>query len=329
MTKLDTVRWGIVGCGDVCEVKSGPALYKTEHSKLVAVMRRNQDKAKDFAARHGVPKWYGDAVDIINDHEINAIYIATPPHMHAAYTRMAAAAGKPVYVEKPMARTYEECREMIRVCEEADVPLFVAYYRRCLPNFLKIKQLIEEGAIGEVRLVNIEMYRFVAQDFIENLEDNWRVKPEIAGGGIFYDLASHQLDYLDYIFGPVTKVEGIAANQAGLYEAEDIVSASFEFSNGVVGTGIWCFTTAELAAKERTYIIGSKGVIHFRYFGNPEVILENERGKQTFKLDYPQHIQQPLIQKIVEELRGIGTSPSTGVSGARTNRVMEQIVRNR
>src|SRR5690554_1696255 len=132
------VRWGIIGVGNVCEVKSAPAMNIIPNSRLVAVMRRNGEKAKAYAERHGVSQWYDNADDLINDPEVNAIYIATPPNAHAALTQKAAQAGKPVYVEKPMARTYQECMDMVKICEKAQVPLFVAYYRRALPNFLKI-----------------------------------------------------------------------------------------------------------------------------------------------------------------------------------------------
>ena len=136
----DTVKWGILGVGDVCEVKSAPAMQLIKNSELVAVMRRNGAKAKDYARRHQVPKWYDKAEDLIHDPDVNAIYIATPPNAHCELTIKAAEAGKPVYVEKPMARTFSECEQMIAACKKANVPLYVAYYRRMLPNFLKLKQ---------------------------------------------------------------------------------------------------------------------------------------------------------------------------------------------
>jgi predicted dehydrogenase len=327
-TKMDEVRWGIIGVGDVCEVKSGPAFNLVNHSKLVAVMRRSAKKAANYAKRHNVPKWYDDAENIINDPEINAIYIATPPDSHMKYTQMAASAGKPVYVEKPMARTYDECLKMVETCKNAGVPLFVAYYRRRLPNFLKIKELVQDGIIGDIRLVNIKLYKTLHPDIVGASEnkDNWRIYPEIAGGGYFYDLASHQLDFLDYLFGPVVEAKGLAHNQAGLYPAEDIVSGSFYFRNGVVGQGTWCFTTSKVSSLERTTIIGSKGQISFSYFGDGSVTLETEqKGKETIPFMLPRHIQLPLISTIVGDLRGEDECPSTGLTGARTNWVMEKL----
>lgn len=321
------VRWGIIGCGDVCEVKSAPAMNKIPDSKLVAVMRRDAAKAADYAKRHQVPKWYTNAADLINDPEVNAIYIATPPDSHAEYTAMAAAAGKPVYVEKPMARSYEECQAMIASCEAHQVPLFVAYYRRTLPQFLKVKALIDDQAIGDVRLVSLELFQSIDPGIVRGLENNWRVDPAIAGGGYFYDLASHQLDYLDYLLGPIEKAHGFKTNQAGLYQAEDLVTANFVFQNGVFGTGAWCFTAGKPAVKEESKIIGSKGQITFHFFTDAKVTLETAAGKEVFDFTLPAHIQQPLIEQIVAELLGKGTAPSNGVSAARTNWVIDQICR--
>ncbi|MDA0196135.1 MAG: Gfo/Idh/MocA family oxidoreductase [Bacteroidetes bacterium] len=325
---MDEIKWGIIGCGDVCEVKSGPAFDRIEGSRLVAVMRRNGDKAKDYAERHCVPKWYDDADNLINDPNVNAIYIATPPSTHIEHTLKAAAAGKPVYVEKPMAKTHEESLLMIEACEKANVPLFTAFYRRSLPNFLKVKSIIESGLIGDVRYVNVKLNKTLEPDIVANNlgANNWRVNPEVAGGGYFYDLASHQLDFLDFLFGPITEAYGFKSNQAGVYAAEDIVSGSFRFERGVLGQGIWCFTTSRTSDEELTTIVGSKGQLSFPFFGDHSLSLEVEgRVKEVMSFEMPKHIQQPLIQTIVDELLGKGKSPSTGISGARTNWVMGQL----
>ncbi len=325
-----TVKWGVIGVGNVCEVKSAPAMKLVPGSDLVAVMRRDGQKARAYAEKHQVARWYDNADDLINDPGVNAIYIATPPHVHAELTQKAAQAGKPVYVEKPMARNHRECLEMIAVCEQARVPLFVAYYRRTLPNFLKIKELVDNGAIGDVRLVNIQMNQSKDPKIIISTDAHWRVDPEIAGGGYFYDLASHQLDFLDFLFGPIKAAKGMAANQAGIYPAEDVVSASFEFENGILGSGSWCFTTAEIANKDLTTIVGSKGQISYPTFGEPYVLLEtDEKGAERFDFEMPKHIQYFLIESIVKELLGKGKCPSTGITAARTNWVMEQIVYGR
>ena len=324
--KLENIRWGIVGCGDVCEVKSGPAFQRIEHSSLVAVMRRNGEKAKDFAQRHKVPKWYEDADQLISDPEINAIYVATPPGSHMEYTLKAIQQGKPVYVEKPMALNYAECREMVRVAEEASIPLFVAYYRRCLPFFLHVKDWIDREQIGTIRAVNIRLYKGVDSEAQEPAKDGWRVDPKVSGGGHFVDLAAHQFDLLDYIFGPIAKVHGMAANQAGWYSAEDIVSASFEFESGIIGSGLWCFSTDRNYNLDEIEILGSKGRIIFPCFSQAPLHMKNSYGVHEKIISHPKHIQEPLIQTVVDELRGKNSSPSSGKSAARTTWVMEKIL---
>lgn len=321
---MDEIRWGIIGCGDVTEVKSGPAFNRIAHSSLVAVMRRDADKARDYARRHNVQRWYADADRLIFDPEVNAIYVATPPDAHAEYTIRAAQAGKPVYVEKPMARTAAECQMMIDVCQRAGIPLFVAYYRRCLPAFVKVKELVDSGAIGQVRMVNIRLIQAAAVDSA-NLP--WRVRPEIAGGGLFYDLGSHQLDFLDYLLGPITTARGLAVNQAGLYPAEDAVAACWQHESGVLGSGSWCFTAAPGQKQDQVEVLGSQGRITFATFDSQPVYLETPAGREEFTFPRQDPIQQPLIETVVAELRGEGTCPSTGASALRTNQVMEMILR--
>ncbi|MCB0175919.1 MAG: Gfo/Idh/MocA family oxidoreductase [Anaerolineae bacterium] len=321
---MKTIRWGIIGCGDVTEVKSGPGLQKAANSELVAVMRRNGDLARDYAQRHGVPRWYDDGAALINDPDVNAVYIATPPNSHRDYTELAAAAGKPVYVEKPMARTYAECQAMIDACQAAGVPLFVAYYRRALARFLKIKELLDSGAIGAVRLVAITLHQPIQPDERDPTNLPWRVRPDIAGAGRFLDLAAHMLDFLDYALGPIESAQGVAANQAGLYPAEDIVSGTFTFASGVQGVGAWCFTT--YGDLDRTEIVGDRGKIVYSTFDSAPMQLITAEGVTEFIIGYPVHIQQPLIQTVVDALTGAGDCPSTGLSAARTSWVMDQLL---
>lgn len=328
MKNLEQVNWGIIGVGDVCEVKSGPAFQKVPNSNLVAVMRRNTQAAEDFARRHHVPKWYDQAEALINDPEINAVYVATPPDSHAAYTSMIARAGKPVYVEKPMARTVAECQGMIADCENANVPLYIAYYRRCLPNILYVKEIIESGAIGDIRFVEVKLIKPVEPDIVgaAGQQGNWRINPEIAGGGYFFDLACHQLDALDFLLGPIAEASGQSANQSKRYLADDMTTASFGFKSGALGVGTWCFNSANANQTEVTTIYGSKGAVSFPFFGDHSVTLTLD-GKPVERktFDIPKNIQLPLIQTIVDDLRGVAKCPSTGHSALRTNQVMEMI----
>jgi 1,5-anhydro-D-fructose reductase (1,5-anhydro-D-mannitol-forming) len=319
-----TIRWGIIGCGDVCEVKSGPGFQKAEGSALVAVMRRDRAKAADFARRHGVPRFHDDAAALVADPEVDAIYVATPPSSHLEYTQLAASAGKPVYVEKPMSTTRAACEQMIAACARASVPLFVAYYRRALPRFVRVKQLLEAGAIGEVRGVSTLLTQPAPPAHHDRQALPWRVRPEIAGGGLFLDLAAHTLDLLDHLLGPISHAQGHASNRGGLYDAEDTVSGELSFASGVSGVGLWSFVAGQRI--DRTEIFGSEGRISFATFDEAPVVLENAQGRQELTIAHPPHVQQPLIQLVVAALRGQGVCPSTGESAARTSGVMDQLL---
>lgn len=320
---MQEIKWGSIGCGDVMEVKSGPALQSAHHSSLVAVMRRDALLSEDFARRHNIPKWYDKAESLVSDPDVNAIYVSTPPDTHLKYTRMAALAGKPVYVEKPMANSYAECLEMVRICKAQQVPLFVAYYRRALPRFLKVKALIDSGALGDIQSVDIQLLQKPNPGDIEG-KQNWRVQPEIAGCGYFCDLGSHMFDLQQYLLGDISSASGRSGNTGGFYEAEDFVEAEFTFSSAVNGTGMWNFNADKNL--DQTTIIGTDGDLSFSHFSEADVKFTSHGKLQIFELPNPVHIQQPLIQLMVDELLGSGKCPSTGVSAAETNRIMDLVL---
>lgn len=320
--RMKTIGWGIIGCGDVTEVKSGPGLQKAANSRLVAVMRRNGELARDYARRHGVPKWTDRAEAVIEDPEVDAIYIATPPYAHQPYTLMAARAGKPVYVEKPMAMSFTECQTMIETCRAADVLLLVAYYRRALDRYLKVKEIVDTGLIGQPRAVTVALYRPHLPAPPGQMDT--RVDPALSGGGRFVDMACHTLDFLDYVLGPIRVARGLAANQAGLYQAEDIVAAAFEFDSGVEGTGLWWFNSP--VTTDCTEILGTQGRVAFSSFDESPIMLHTGTEMKQFPIPNPPHVQQPLIQTVVDHLNGVGRCPSTGETAARTTWVMDQIL---
>ncbi len=318
-----TIRWGIIGCGNVTEVKSGPGLQQAQGSQLVAVMRRNGELAQDYARRHNVPRWYDDVEALIRDHEVDAVYIATPPGSHKEYALRVCKAGKPAYVEKPMARSYAECAEMIAAFAQANLPLFIAYYRRALPRFLKVRELVEAGSIGTLSGVSYRCSR-PSHRGVDSANLPWRLVAEHAGGGLFLDLGCHTLDILDFICGPLQEVSGTAANIASSCSVEDAVAMQFRTPVGALGTASWNFAAG--VNEDIIEIIGTEGRIALSTFGNEAVGLETAQGRQQFDLPNPPHIQQPLIQTIVDALHGRGSCPSTGISAARTSRVIDSVL---
>jgi predicted dehydrogenase len=323
---MKTIRWGMIGCGEVAEVKSGPGFYKAENSQLVAVMRRNGALAADFARRHGVARSHDDAEAIIRAPDIDAVYIATLTNSHRDYTVRCAAAGKAVYVEKPMAMDYAECLTMIDACRAAQVPLWVGYYRRALPRFLKVRELVQSGAIGPVRMVVTRMFqRLPAAEQFAGGRVPWRIDPALSGGGFFFEGACHTLDFLDYLFGPVESVRAFAANQAGAYEPEDVVSASLRFASGVHGSAAWCF--AADVDEEYNEIVGARGRIRFSTYTPSPIRVSRGETVEEIAVGDPPHVHQPMIQSIVDELNGRGRAESTGESAARTSWVLDEILK--
>jgi predicted dehydrogenase len=323
---MASIRWGIIGCGDVTEVKSGPGFAKARDSMLAAVMRRNAALAEDYARRHGVPRWHDDADAILRAPDIDAVYVATPPDTHREYVLRCARAGKPVLVEKPMALDAAECDDMIAACAAAGVPVRVAYYRRALPRFLAVRDLVAQGAIGDVRIVLCRQFQPLrSAREAAPASPPWRVDPARSGGGFFVDVMSHTLDFLDFLFGPIEDVRAIAANVAGAYDAEDLVTASWRFASGVHGSGAWCYAADR--DEEGNEIVGTKGRLRFSTTRPVPIVLERGGTQESIDVGDPPHVHQPLIQTFVDELNGQGTCPSTGESAARTTRVIDAMLR--
>ncbi len=317
------VRWGILGCGDVTEVKSGPALQKARGSALVAVMRRDGAKAADYARRHGVARWHDDARALVDDPEVDAVYVATPPGAHVEGALLAAAAGKPCYVEKPFARSTAECDTILAAFRDARAPVFVAFYRRMLPRFRQVAELLDAAALG--RLTGVSARFACPPPHLDSVKNPpWRLDAANAGGGLFLDLGSHALDLLDHLLGPLGNVQGHAAAVATPLPVEDAVAMSFTTEGGVPGVASWNFASA-LPADE-IVLSGTAGRLVFSVFGDEPVRLETRGGLQTFERPNPPHVQQPLIQAVVDALLGRGECPSTGESARRTSAVMDAVL---
>ena len=306
------------------EKKSGPAFAKAEGSSIYAVMSRDAAKARSYAERHSIGKWFTDAMEIIDNPNVDAVYIATPPSSHATYAIMSMKAGKPVYIEKPMAQSYEECMRINRVSRETGVPCFVAYYRRYLPYYNKVRELL--GSIGKPLNVQIRFAQPPKELDYNSTNLPWRVIPDISGGGYFYDLAPHQIDMIQELCGCIIDAYGVCSNRAGLYQAEDTVSACFRFETGLVGSGSWCFVADESAKEDRIEIVGDKGMLCFSIFTFQPIALHDAQGRHEFDIPNPAHVQFPLVQAVVDHLNGKSVCTCDGISATPTNWVMDRIL---
>lgn len=323
--QTNTIRWGILGCGNVTEIKSGPAYQKTDGFEINAVMRRDENKAQDYAKRHQIDKHYGNADELINDKEVDAIYIATPPDSHKYYGIKVAQTGKACCIEKPLAPNYQDCLEICNAFDKENIPLFVAYYRRSLPRFMQVKTWIKDNSIGEIRHIRWHLSK-PANDIDLSGEYNWRTDSKIAPGGYFDDLASHGIDLFIHLLGNIKTVSGISHNQQALYDAKDAVTACWLHENGITGTGSWNFGCNH--REDRVEIFGSRGKIEFSVFDDAPLLLTNENGTQELMIENPENIQIYHVQNMREHLLGNIQHPSTGVTAAHTSWVMDKILGN-
>ena len=318
---MDKVAWGIIGCGAVTEVKSGPALQQAAGSHLAAVMRRDGAKAQDYARRHGVPRWYDDADRLIADPDVSAIYVATPPNSHREFTLKALAAGKPVLVEKPMALTVDECREMNDAADAAGLPLFVAYYRRCLPRFEWLRTAVQEDVVG--RPVGVSVRQLLPPG--HQPDGSWRLDPSVGGGGLFADTQSHTLDWLDHAFGPIAHASAMVERGLTAHPAEDLVAFTLRFASGLVGSG-FCAYVAD-RREDLLTIHGTQGELSMPVLGSGPIRWRGgDGGEGAFELSDPPHVHLPMVVRVVRHLRGGPPAPCLGTDGLRTTAVCQRLL---
>jgi predicted dehydrogenase len=224
-----------------------------------------------------------------------------------------------------MALDAAECQAIIDAGRAVGVPVFVAYYRRALPRFRRVRALLESGAIGTPRSVHVSLHQPLHPRYADPTGTHWHVQPAISGGGLFMDLVCHTLNLLDWLFGPIVASKGLATNQLGAYAAEDSVAMSYAFASGLVGTGLWQF--GSFRYEDRVEITGEHGRLGFATFGDGPIVLETAEGSESFREANPLHIQQPLVETIVAELRGeVGACPSTPEAALRTAWAMDQVL---
>ena len=317
-TQKNTVRWGILGCGDVTETKSGPALQKAQRSQLVSVMRRDGAKAADYARRHDVPRWADDADTLLADPDIDAIYIATPPNSHADYAIRALQAGKHVMLEKPIALNAAECDAIEAAVRDTGGKLCVAYYRRALPRFEKLKEIIETGTIGAVRMIEVRQFKQAAAQS----DQHWKTDPAIGGGGSFVDMQSHTLDWLTYLFGMPVNATGLKKNQAGLHAAEDMVSYLFDFGS-FSALGLCAYAAATNV--EEVIIHGEKGTARMGFFRPSDIALTVDSVEEQIQLPDPAHVHQPFVERVIAYFLDDAPNPCSAQQGRLSTELVERV----
>ncbi len=317
----------MIGCGDVTQVKSGPAFNKVDNSFIAAVMSRDIAKARKYAAENNIESYYDDVHLLLANPQVNAIYIATPPSSHEAYALLAIEAGKDVYIEKPIAMNDASAQKMKEAADAAGVKSVVAHYRREQPIFKKIKELIDSKVIGKVRLATCNYQKIKQTEAELKIPGNaWRVNPAISGGGIFHDLAPHQLDLMLHFFGSFRSAAGYSKNQSGMHEADDIVAGAILFDNDVIFSGSWLFNGSENV--DQIEIIGEKGKISFGNFQHEKLQLTFDGRSQTLTFEHLPHVQMPLIAEVVKYFRNERDNPCELQNGVDVMKIIDAFTKN-
>ena len=313
----DTLGWGIIGCGDVVEKKSGPSILQADRSRIVGVMRRQAAKAQAFADTHNIKLCTDDATQVINHPDVDIVYVATPPLSHKEYVLAVAAAGKHVLVEKPMGLSAAEDAEMIESCEKAGVELFVAYYRRFHPHVIRMKEIVDSGRIGTVVHGQIDF----GLPQLEGYDWGWRIDPAIAGGGLFVDVVTHRIDLMVHLLGEPTSACGVCSTFAPEGKVEDVATLSVRFASGAQCGVVGDFHSQRAA--DRFVLAGTEGTIHTeRLDGHAFSLTVDDKCEQLAFEPLPApHLG--LVRHIERVLAGSEANCCSGRDGRLTDLILD------
>ena len=316
------IRWGFLGCGNVVQKKSGEAFRAVPHSTIGAIMRRDLDAAEKAARHFGAPLWC-DNLDELLSSPIDAVYIATPPGLHYEQAMACLKAGKPVYLEKPFARNYTEAKMLTDAFLAAGIPLYVGHYRRALPRFLKIKELLDSGIIGQAQTVDFYLNRIFDP---KEAATKWLYNPVLSGGGKFYDIAPHTVDIFQFLFGNIREVAGSAENCGTGCPLENIVTMDVVTAQNVRASLRFCCTASEKS--DRMSVTGSNGRMEFSVHGKQDVKVWDSSGHLIFDstITDPVTVEQPMVQTVVEDLLGLGHCLSHAEDVLITYDVIDQVL---
>lgn len=318
---MDILKWGLIGCGDIAQKRVAPALRDLPMCELLAVTRSRPDLAESFANRFGARKWYPAWHELLADKEIDAVYIATPVHLHAAQTIAAAEAGKHVLCEKPMATNVEECDAMVAACRANDVKLGVAYYRHFYPVIERIKKVIASGEIGKPVLVQVNAFEWF--DPGPDHPRRWLIEREMAGGGPMFDFGCHRIEALVNIFGPVQRVTSIVSNAVFNREVEDTATALFQFESGTCG--VLSVSHAASEPRDTLDVFGVQGSINVPVLNAGEMRIRTSNGERMESHPPASNIHQPLIEDFVDALLTNREPRVSGEIGRRVAKVEGEI----
>ena len=301
---MTSVRWGLIGAGDIVRKRVAEALNGSHESELVAVSRARADLVESFARSVGARRWHSDWRDLIADEDVDAVYVATPVNVHAEQTIAAAEAGKHVLCEKPMAMNAAECDRMIAACRAHDVRLGIAYYRRFYPAVTRIAQIIASGSIGAP--VFAQMIASEPFDPRPGQPRYWLVERAQSGGGPMADFGCHRLEVLLHLLGPVARTTSIVANAALDREVEDTAAALLHFASGA--SAMVAVTNAAAERLDTLDILGTRGSIHVPSLNAGAITVRIDNETRVESHPPASNVHRPLIEDFVDAVKS-GRNP--------------------
>jgi predicted dehydrogenase len=318
---MQKLRWGLIGCGDIASKRVAPALRDLPNCELTAVARNRSDLAPSFAERFGARRWFADWPALVRDEEIDAVYIATPVHLHADQTMAAAEAGKHVLCEKPMALNVADCERMIAACRAHHVKLGVAYYRHFYPVVARVKDIIHSGEIGRPVITQINVFeRFNPEP---NHPRRWLVEKVKAGGGPMFDFGCHRIEILLNVFGQITRTIGSTSSVLFDREVEDTAVALFEFESRM--RSMLTVTHASSDSQDTMSIFGSAGSIHIPVLNQGTMTIRTAAGDRIETHPPHSNLHQPLIDDFTQAVLTDREPQVTGAIGRDVAKIEAEI----
>ena len=310
---VSAMNWVVIGIGDITSKRVIPAILAEPRSRLYGIVTRDPAKAAGYNT-----KTWTTLEEALGDKAVDAVYVASPVFLHAPQTIASLKAGKHVLCEKPMAMNYGEACEMIRIARETGRTFGIAYYRRLYPKVLRTRNLIAEGVIGRPVLAEINCHDWFND---EDGRRSWLLEPEKAGGGPLYDIGSHRIDLLNFLFGKPVRVCGQLSTLVHGQPVEDSATVLIEYESGV--RGIVDVRWHSRIARDEFRIVGTEGDIRLSPLNGPD--LESPKGRENL----PRHVNlhYPCIENYVDAVLEGKHLYATGESSAWTDWVTEQVIR--
>lgn len=313
-----SIGWGILGCGDITDKRGAPAIHAQANSRPVVFHSRTAALARDFAHRHGASRWTTDRTEVLADPEVTAVYVATEHHRHVEDVLAAAEAGKHVLCEKPMANSVADCRRMIDACAANGVALQVAYYRRYYPKLVRMKELLDQGAVGAPVTAEIHLCSRLDRDRIH--PGNWRLNAEQSGGGALVDTGSHRLDLLCWMLGEPDRVAAFAECRELPIAAPDMESLLIRMASGVHIVTRHGYRTGSPDALE---ITGTVGTLSATPVDGPNLRLVRNGEEQLWELPKHDNVHFPLFDDFARRLVEGEPPRYSGTDGMQASRIIE------